>query len=554
MSSTKVEPAEQQTRREIENTQAAVEASARQRHDNRAMNALFVPVLEEQRTPRPCRFTGEKQQLPSDLPRGALLRIGPNGAVGEGFLDGDGMIHCITLPPETDGKSQQPHHSATYVDSCGRVNEQQRGDGSVYNGTLGAAPNGWPLLVSLAQNAIKFKTPIAQKDTCNTALANHKGRILALMEQAPPSEIEVAKSGSVITLCNFSRLDGAVPNDSPITGGCLAAHGRTCPETGERIHCSYGSINRPFIRVDTFEGKTDSAESREDGFRLKHSVGVDIPVPVMMHDIAITRNYVVLFDLPLTVRSSRIFRNSFPVEYEPSNPSRIGLLSRDGTGKVLWFDCAPGVVLHAVNAHESDDGSKVVIHAFRSEPKGTASYILNYTTAFLHEYEIDLLSGTLKERCMNPHTLVEFPVIDERFVGAKVDHVFGSSVSTIGGPSYVHKTPEEGILIDGVVKLALTGPQAGAAVDKYTLPETFYAVSEPTVVPKTSGDGVYVLLIATQVPENDMPFQDAAVSSKSRLLVLDGADLKAGPVTCIELPQRVPYGLHSLFVEWKDMI
>jgi hypothetical protein len=58
-------------------TQSRVEMQARRLHDNFAMNALFVAV-EEHANPLPCSvFQGA---IPDDLPAGAILRIGPNGA------------------------------------------------------------------------------------------------------------------------------------------------------------------------------------------------------------------------------------------------------------------------------------------------------------------------------------------------------------------------------------------------------------------------------------------------------------------------------------------
>lgn len=57
--------------------QKQAEKTARARHDLSAMNALFVDVKEH---PNPTNCVVSKGPIPTDLPSGALLRIGPNGA------------------------------------------------------------------------------------------------------------------------------------------------------------------------------------------------------------------------------------------------------------------------------------------------------------------------------------------------------------------------------------------------------------------------------------------------------------------------------------------
>ena len=217
------------TKDDIIKLQRQAETDAYSNHDNYAMNALFVNI-EERPVPVPCEITSN--ELPKDLPAGCLLRIGPNGASSEeGFLDGDGIIHCVTLPPQTananDGRSSTssvPMYSCTYVQTNGRTLEyqsQQNGDNYKFRGTLGSAPNGWPMLQNLFQNGIEFQTLSCQKDTCNTAMAISGDRILALMEQSRPAEIEVGKDGRIETLGAMLDLDGAIQN-APITGGRYA--------------------------------------------------------------------------------------------------------------------------------------------------------------------------------------------------------------------------------------------------------------------------------------------------------------------------------------------
>ena len=576
---------------------AEAERAGRSSHDLRAMNALFVN-LPERPDPLPCSLLPPSSSLPPDLPRGCLLRIGPNGAPPDmGFLDGDGMVHCVTLPPDGEGP---PLQSSTYVDTEGRrlerarrlemEEDRRRGEGAgddddddgggagagdpppTFLGTLGAAPRGLPMLAALVRNGLAFGTLSPQKDTCNTALAVSGGRVLALMEQCPPSELGVGRDGTVRTVACKERLGGAVPV-GPINGGSLGAHGRTDPRTGDRVHVSYRSEARPYLRVDTFgEGG--------GGWKLRHTRGIDLPAPVMVHDLALTERYVVLLDFPLTVRPARFLLDRFPVQYEPENGARIGLVPRDGgggsggdhggEGEPLWFAVESGVVLHAANAYEREEDGCVVLHAFRSVPAGGASYIMDYTPAYLHEWILDPATGgtVVSERCLNPDVMVEFPEVVADRVGRRAGSCYGLVTTSIGGPMAQFKTPESAVLLDGVVRMALEdgeGTGAGDVLGRFDLPAGWHSVSEPTAVARTGGrGGTYVLLIATHVPPEGedgaggmdhlaLARGEGSKPMRSRLLVLDGDDLGAGPVSTIDLPSHVNYGLHSLFLEWDKM-
>ena len=534
----------------ISEAQANAEAQARIAFDAFAMNALFVNV-DERPEPMACAIAIDSptSQLPLDLPPGCLLRIGPNGAsTNDGFLDGDGLVHAVTFPPP--GQKDTVMYSATYVDTQGRKRERAAANGRTFAGTLGAAPEGLPMLANLLRNAINFGTLDVQKDTCNTALSTSGERTLALMEQAPPSEIKISKMGRMRTVESFARLNGAVP-PAPINGGSFGAHGRTDPVTGEKVHVSYQSTSRPYVRVDTFS----------DDWKLVSTVGVDVPCPVMVHDLALTPNYTVILDFPLTIRPRRmLLSNKFPVEYEPQNGARIGLTPRDSKlGTTQWFDVENGVVLHAANAYEREDG-KVVIHAFKSFPNGEASYILDYTPSFLYEWVLDPTTGeTINEQCLNPNILVEFPNCETS--GQKASTVYGLVTTGIGGPLLQFKTPQSAVLLDSVAKFALEddtvlGWKKGDLVDRFDLPSGWHFVSEPTIVDKITGNGHYVLLLATFVPPADDKRDHVAVardgtSMRTQVLILDGDAISKGAVTSVDLPHHVNYGLHSAFLDWN---
>jgi len=550
----------------------------RSKHDNEAWNALFVSCPERP-VPTPIIVETMIGKIPIDFPPGCLLRLGPNGAAStDGFFDGDGMIQSITFPPSLNLNSNnnnnnnnsnhhQHHHqqqmfATTYIETKGRTLEHTLG--KKFKGTLGGVPQAYPMIQSLLENAFTFQTLQAQKDTCNTAIAEHGGRILALMEQCPPTEIEVTQNGEIRTVQSNIDLDGAIDTSLPITGGSMSAHGRTCPETGNRIHISYRSDTKPYLRMDTFA---------KEGWKLKETRGIDIPTPIFLHDSCITENYAVVMDLPLTLRTSRILQNRFPVEYEPDHPARIGLVPINQNSHreegdnvndddVMWFDCKPGVVLHVSNAWETDNGKTVIVQGFRGVPKPKECYLQQFCPSYFYEYSINLSTGRVTEKVLNPEHVVEFPVVNNKYHGRQCSACYCLEVASIGGPLQVYRQPNEGVSFGGILKLAAVETsdfKKGDVIGQFMLPDRWFAVSEPTVLSKVGkeGEGEYVLIIATNVPEG-ITWKDVAADYdgaplQSKVFLLDGDDMNKGPIYSASLPFHVNYGLHSEFIDWEHL-
>ncbi|MGK7889555.1 MAG: carotenoid oxygenase family protein [Leptolyngbyaceae cyanobacterium] len=79
-------------------------------------------------------------------------------------------------------------------------------------------------------------------------------------------------------------------------------------------------------------------------------VPIELPVGAMIHDFAITENYSLIMDLPLTFWESRLHQGQFPFQFERSRPSRFGILPRHGDNSpIRWFGAPPCCVLHLID-------------------------------------------------------------------------------------------------------------------------------------------------------------------------------------------------------------
>ena len=257
-------------------TRRAAEARLRGLHgeaENAILNELFRPASGEIHSATASIIAGA---LPADLPRGAVLKNGPNpqpeyATEQGGWLDGDGMVHCVCLPPEEAG---EPRYSRSWVRTSGFEKERAAGR-RLFDGSL-VAPRGLPLLWGLLANGVRALQP--QKDTANTGLLplGSDGRFLALMEQCLPSECQVRvrfrvrlglglalapnpspnqvrSDGSIVTLGAGRSFEGRLKDFArhPFAGGALTAHLKTDPATQEKVGVTYPSNGEPGARVTT---------------------------------------------------------------------------------------------------------------------------------------------------------------------------------------------------------------------------------------------------------------------------------------------------------------
>ena len=164
----------------------------------------------------------------------------------------------------------------------------------------------------------------------------------------------------------------------------------TCPEivTGKPVELGYeldtiahnpfdGTLKGAYSahpHTDPFTGETHAITYRGDDPGHVWHVVLDkqahvireVAIPVSdgpsIHDCAITENYVLVFDLPVTLSMKMVLAGyRFPYTWNPKHPARVGLLPRAGDAEdIIWVPVAPCYVFHPANAFETADGRVVV--------------------------------------------------------------------------------------------------------------------------------------------------------------------------------------------------
>lgn len=370
----------------------------------------------------------------------------------------------------------------------------------------------------------------------NTNVIQHAGTTMALVEAGSPP-YELTDDLDTVGRCGFA---------GDLTAG-YTAHPHEDPATGELHAVSYSWTrgNRVEYSVLDVSG------------RIRHQVEVEVSGSPMMHDCALTENYVVIYDLPVTfdidmvagklprpLRTPARFalnrvigRNplpdrvvdamargasgapaSLPYSWDHDYPARIGLLPRTGTGDdVRWFDIDPCYVFHTLNAFEVPETGEVVIDAVRHDQMFVTDFTgPNEGPASLVRFTLDLAAGKAHEHRYDEHAQ-EFPRYDERLTGRR--HRYGYAVGLDLA------VPGDSVLKHDTVAGTTAVRQLGAGKE----------VSEFCFVPSgpdsAEDDGVLMGYV------HDRP------SGRSDLVLLDAGTLD--DVAVVHLPARVPAGFHG---------
>jgi carotenoid cleavage dioxygenase len=435
-------------------------------------------------------------EIRGDLPRdlnGTFYRNGPNPAYEPRgryhWFDGDGMIHAIRLH---DGRAS--YHNR-YVASAGLAEERAAGR-ATFPGLLDLSPTEMPTF----------------KNTGNTNIVFHAGRLLALMEAAFPTRLA---PDTLATIGEFT-FDGRL-------GTAMTAHPKLDPETGEMHFFGYS----PFPPWLTYHVADRSGA-------LVRSEPIDIAWPSMMHDFAITAEHVVFILCPLVFSLENLAERGGPFSWEPERGTRFGIMPRGGgNADVRWFDTDPSYVFHPMNAY--DEGNETVLDVCRyprllfMSPKGARNpqYDDGEEGARLHRWRIDRRTGSVRSTPLDDRA-GEFPRVDERLLGRRHRWGYLAAVGPEGpeGGKPVFTAVHRHDLERGTTDVRTFGPGNG--------------VGEPLFVPRHDGaaeDDGYVLVLAYDRERNASDFH-----------VLDARHIAGEPIATVRLPHRVPYGFHGNWV------
>ncbi len=452
------------------------------------LSGNLFPVADEVDIAR-CTVEGE---IPAGL-RGSFIRNGPNPVFEPTtryhMFDGDGMMHGFTFSDE--GVSYRNR----WVRSRGLTREIELGK-PIYPG-LG------DVLHFPDRDLTGDAGPV--KNPANTHIIRHGGKWLALWEGGMPTEV----TEGLDTVGEWD-FDGRLK-------GSMTAHPRIDPRTGEMIFFAY-SLFAPYLRYYV----ADAAGT------LVHSVDIDLPAPVMMHDIVITEEHTGFLDSPIGFNMDSLGDGPM-VSWKPENGTRIGVIPRMGDVEDLkWYEIENGHVQHFWNGWA--DGNVIQFNGSRfAHPEfgidGTAELderIAGNEAGSPANFYVDLDADKAWWEPMDDmHG--DFNRINDDYQGVRTDKLYMSAFVAEG------RTTGD---FDTIVKYDTdsdTRTEWCSGADGH-VGESVFAPD-----PHGSAEDDGWLVNAVYYDESD----------RTDVVVLDAKDVAAGPIATVKLDRRVPFGFHA---------
>lgn len=476
------------------------------------MTALFPETPEfSGALYRPSRVESDVTDLEIEgsLPaaiRGAFYQVSPDPQypplLGQDiFFNGDGMISAFFF--ENGRVSLRRRYVKTE-----RLLAQRR-EGRSLNGIYRNSYSNDPLAA-------------ANNTTANTTVLKHNGVLLAMKEDALPYAMDPQ------TLETLGVHDW----NGQITSATFTAHPKIDPATGNLLAFSYEAKG---------DGTPDMAyfEISPDG-TLLHEIWFKAPYAAMVHDCAVTPNYIVLPFIPLTVDVERMKRGGQHFQWQPDLPQLFAVLPRRGSASdVRWFKGpVNGFQGHTLNAFEENG----LIHVDMPVTGGNIFYFFPQEDGFvpspetlsssLHRWTFDLTatSDFVEPRPLNDYPC-EFPRVDDRYIGQPYAHGFMLAFD----PTRPYRA-ENGPMPFQFFNL-LTHLNLETGVSDSWFAGDSECFQEPIFVPRSAdapeGEG-YVIALLNHIAD-----------FSSELVVLDSRDMAAGPVARIKIPLRMRMSLHG---------
>ncbi|XP_023001406.1 probable 9-cis-epoxycarotenoid dioxygenase NCED5, chloroplastic [Cucurbita maxima] len=447
-----------------------------------------------------------------DCINGVYLRNGANPLFdplgGHHLFDGDGMIHAVTIGGGCAS------YACRFTETERLVQERSIGR-PIFPKTIGElhGHSGIArLLLFYARGLFGLIDHRHGTGVANAGLVYFNGRLLAMSEEDLPYHVRITPSGDLVTAGRYN-FEGHL--DSP-----MVAHPKIDPDSGELFALSYNFTHKPYLTHFRFS---------PDG-KMSPKIEIPVEIPTMMHDFAITENFVVIPDQQVVFNLRKMINGGSPVMYDEKKTPRFGFLPKNATdsSNLIWVDSpADTFCFHLWNAWEETESNEVVvIGSCMTPPDSIFNGQDEDLKAILTEIRFNLVTGDSARRPIvskSEEVNLEVGMVNQSLVGRKTRYAYLAITEPWPKACGFAKVD----LWSGEIKKYIYGDQRYGG-EPYFLGREVYSDCE------REDDGFIMVLVHDEK------------KWRSELQIVNAIDLKLE--ASVELPTRVPYGFHGTFV------
>ena len=483
------------------------------------------PHLSGIYAPQPIETSEENARVSGEIPKdlkGMFVNVNPNPQFlpvgGYHIFEGDGSLTSVRLYEDGHASFSYTHlntEKRRHEKSLGRSNELSI-----------MAMRGYSGLVLMMMSMLKRKLSRTKysRSAANTNIELNGQRVYALWEGGLPYELTMSKNG--LTLQTKSQLKFAEYS------GPFSAHPVNHSATGNWYSVSYMmESSEQDAAIVVLNAKSE----------FVREIPLHLGRKPMIHDAAVTENYVVVLDLPVLLTPEDMLKPEGGVIRSHSDkPGRIGLFPIDGTNEnqIVWFEVPSCAAFHTLNAWETDD--RVVLYMCQF-PKFNIVSMNDIMDSKLTRYELHLSTGKVEitttelglDKKFGDSTFIDFPFVNPNNVGKLAKFGYGSILAP-------NQTKSD-ILNRGICKVNLeTGePEQPIMFDGIGLGEAGFVAKSNAV----NEDDAYLLQFVKRDDGNTV------------MNIYDAVTMDTSPIASVHAPEgyHVPSGFHSQFIDSSSL-
>lgn len=385
------------------------------------------------------------------------------------------------------------------------------------------------------------------------------------------------------------------------------AHPRIDPKTEELI-LYHSTFVPPYVNYSIVKPTYDSKDGK-DVRRATHMLNRPVPgitSPKMMHDFGVSSSHTIIMDLPLSLDPLNLAKNKPVVAYDPTSPSRFGVFPRYRPQDVSWYETSACCIFHTANSWNTmtmggapcfdvetinmlccrltsaalvfsagDLAAPQPLHDVPPDQQEEEQCRLYY-------YQFELPRNACKGTILNQWALAaipfEFPSLRDSVSMSAAKYIYGCSVTgttfgaSLGRAVKINSlvkvdveiliargkrdppTPVTGCVDNRDMDEIVASHDIDDPIKVFMMPDGWYT-QESRFVPRRNGDCeddgwllAYVFDESSQLAADGEPKTDA----KSQLWIIDAKNMM-DVVAKIQLPQRVPYGLHGNWISEEQI-